>query len=199
MMMNKKDILKTSFCGIPLRNPLILASGILGVSKTYFHTLAENGIGAVTIKSISIEPRGGHKNPILLAFEGGLMNAVGYSNPGWKIAKEEFSNLSDISIPVLASIVGQNPEEFSFLAETFLHQGFAGVELALSCPHTPGFGTLAGQSTPEATFKITQAVRKKTNIPVFVKLSPNVPGIGELAKAAEDAGADAISACNTLG
>lgn len=128
------------------------------------------------------------------------MNAVGYSNAGIEEAKREFSDLSDIQIPVIASIVAEKPEEFAQLAEEIdkLKQ-FSAIELPLSCPHTPGFGLLAGQGTPEATGAITKAVREKTKLPIFVKLSPNVPGIGAIAKAAESAGASAITAVNTLG
>ncbi|MCF7861356.1 dihydroorotate dehydrogenase [Candidatus Woesearchaeota archaeon] len=190
--------LKINLCGISMKNPLILASGILGVSNEYFKTLEENGAGAVVIKSISREPRSGHPNPVILAYEAGLMNAVGYSNPGLDIAKEEFSKIT-VKIPVIASIIGSEPKDFEYMAKNFLHDGFAAVEIPLSCPHTPGFGTLAGQGTPQATTAITKAVRKHTKLPIIVKLSPNIDSIGTVAQAAEKAGADAISACNTLG
>lgn len=192
-------MLKTNLCNIELKNPTILASGILGISKEYFKTIEEGGAGAVTIKSISKEPRAGHANPILLAYEAGIMNAVGYSNQGIEDAKKEFNEITGINIPIIASIIGTEVEDFAYMAKNFLHNAFAAVEVPLSCPHTPGFGTLAGQSTPEATYEITNAVKKNTNLPVIIKLSPSVEGIGELAKAAEKAGADAVSACNTLG
>jgi dihydroorotate dehydrogenase (NAD+) catalytic subunit len=192
------DSLSTSICGINMVNPFILASGILGVSNEYFKVLEENGAGAIVIKSISREPRQGHHNPVILAYEGGMINAVGYSNPGIEKAKEEFSNKT-VNIPIIASIIGTTPEDFEYMAKYFLHDGFAAVEIPLSCPHTPGFGTLAGQGTPQATAKITKAVRRNTKLPIIIKLSPNIDSIGDVAKAAEKAGADAISACNTLG
>jgi dihydroorotate dehydrogenase (NAD+) catalytic subunit len=95
--------------------------------------------------------------------------------------------------------VGQNADEFAELAERMDALPFAAIELPLSCPHTPGYGTLAGHSTPQATEEITRAVRRKTRKPVFVKLSPNVPGIADLARAAEAAGASAITAVNSMG
>jgi dihydroorotate dehydrogenase (NAD+) catalytic subunit len=191
--------LGTQLCGIKLRNPLILAAGILGVTKASLMNVEKNGAGAVTIKSISREPRKGHSNPIIITYEAGMMNAVGYSNPGLADAKEEFTNLKEVGIPVIASIIGTTAEDFEFMARNFLSNEFAAVELPLSCPHTPGFGTLAGQGTPEATYDITRAVKKSTQLPVFVKLSPNTQEIGEVARAAERGGADAITAVNTLG
>jgi dihydroorotate dehydrogenase (NAD+) catalytic subunit len=90
-------------------------------------------------------------------------------------------------------------DDFVRVVEKLAETKFAAIELPLSCPHTPGFGLLAGQGTPESTKKIVSAIRKITKLPIFVKLSPNIPGIGDLAKAAEDAGASAITAVNTLG
>lgn len=191
--------LNTNLCGIKLKNPLILASGILGVTKASLKLAAKNGAGAVTIKSISKDPRKGHNNPILITFDAGMLNAVGYSNPGVKEAKKEFQDLKKVGVPVIASVIGQKPSEFAQVIKKLEPCGFDAVEIPLSCPHTPGFGTLAGQSTPEATFKITKAVRKATKLPIFIKVSPNIPGLTEIAKAAEKAGADAITAVNTAG
>jgi dihydroorotate dehydrogenase (NAD+) catalytic subunit len=149
-----------------------------------------------------------------------MLNAVGYSNPGVAEAAREFSDMNDIGVPVIASVIGTTVDDFLRVIEGFggllaakinrpqiannqssatNHKGFDAVEIPLSCPHTPGFGTLAGQSSPEATFRIVSGVRKKVSLPLFVKLSPNVPDIGNLAKIAEDAGADAITAVNTMG
>jgi dihydroorotate dehydrogenase (NAD+) catalytic subunit len=196
---NMNANLKTNFLGIELANPLILASGILGVTKASIRNVAKHGAGAMTMKSISIEPRSGHKNPVVITYEAGMMNAVGYSNPGWKVAKNEFSDLSDIGAPVIASIIGTEPKDFEFLAENFLSEEFAAVEVPLSCPHTPGFGMLAGQGTPQATARITKAIRRRTELPMIIKLSPNVPNLCDVAKAAEDSGADAINMGNTHG
>ena len=192
-------MLKTNLCGIKLRNPTILASGILGVTKESLVRVANSGAGAVTIKSVSKEERVGHNNPTIITFEAGMMNAVGYSNAGLKESKKEFSNLKEVNVPVIASIIGTTKEDFAYMAKNFLSNEFAAVEIPLSCPHTPGFGTLAGQTTPRATYEITKAVKKNTKLPVIVKLSPNSQAIGEVAKAAEKAGADAINMGNTHG
>ncbi len=188
-----------NLCGIMLLNPTVLASGILGVSRDLIGRAAEHGAGAATIKSVTVQPREGHHNPTVIAYEAGMLNAVGYSNPGAEAAAEEFEGLGDLPIPVIASAVGQEPEEFAEVAAALMPCGFAALEIPLSCPHTPGYGTLAGHGTPEATERITRAVRGVTDKPLFVKLSPNVPGIGELALAAVQGGADGITAVNTLG
>jgi dihydroorotate dehydrogenase (NAD+) catalytic subunit len=191
--------LETDLCGIKLKNPTILASGILGTSKHLLSRVIENGAGAVMIKSISFEAREGHRNPTVIAFEGGMMNAVGYSNFGVGGARKEFVNLKGLGAPVFASVIGTEPEDFVKVVEGLKDLDFAAIEIPLSCPHTPGFGTLAGQDTPEKTYEITEAVVKNTKLPVFVKLSPNTKNIGEVAKSAEKAGASGITAVNTLG
>ncbi len=191
--------LSISLCGIKLRNPLILASGFLGVTKASLKNVADNGAGAVTMKSVSREPRKGHKSPIVLTDGDVMINAVGYSNPGLTEAKKEFTGLDDVGVPVIASIIGEDAAQFGYVAKNFLSREFAAVEIPLSCPHTPGYGLLAGQGTPEATYEITKAVKKNTKLPVMVKLSPNIPAIGEVALAAAKAGADAINMGNTAG
>lgn len=204
--------LSVDLCGIKLSNPTILPSGILGTTKALLKRVAENGAGAVTIKSVSVEAREGHKNPTVIPLfipkseskggKGGLlgmMNAVGYSNPGVEDAVKEFINLHEVGIPVIASVVGTEAKDFARVAERLSDSDFTAIEIPLSCPHTPGFGLLAGHGTPEATFKIVSAVRKVTTLPIFAKLSPNVIEIGRIAKAAEDAGANAITAVNTMG
>jgi dihydroorotate dehydrogenase (NAD+) catalytic subunit len=199
----QKNIMSTELsvklCGIVMRNPLILASGILGVTKASLKHIADNGAGAVTMKSISREPRKGHDPPIILTEGDVMINAVGYSNPGLAEAKKEFSGLSEVGIPVIASIIGENAPEFAHMAKNFLTPEFAAVEIPLSCPHTPGYGIMGGQGTPEAAYEITKAVKSQTKLPVIVKLSASVQAIGEMAKAAEKAGADAINVTNTIG
>ena len=191
--------LKTTLTGLKLNNPLILASGILGVTKASLRYVAENGAGALTIKSISELPRKGHNGPNMHAYKAGFLNAVGYSNPGMKEAREEFQNLKEVGVPVIASFIGTKAADFAKVAEYLENCDFAAVELPLSCPHTPGYGTMAGQGTPKATELITKAVRKVTKKPLFIKVSPNIQALTDVCKAAEAAGADGITAVNTLG
>ena len=114
--------------------------------------------------------------------------------------KKEFEKLRNLDGAVIASIVGQNEHEFAEMAERLLPGEFSAVEIALSCPHTPGYGTLAGQNSPENTERITRAVREKTKLPLFVKLSPNSNAIGEVARCLRDADpAIASAAADVLG
>lgn len=191
--------LSTELCGIELSNPTVLASGILGTSKSLLQTVAAGGAGAVTTKSVSLDPMPGHNNPITVGFDAGLLNAVGYSNPGMHAAAQEFKDLEDVGVPVIASVIGSGVGDFIKVVEGLWGQGFAAIEISLSCPHTPGFGMMAGQNTPSYTRKVIAAVRRVTSIPIFVKLSPDTPNIANVAVAADEAGADAITATNTLG
>lgn len=189
----------TTIGSLKLPNPTLLASGIMGVSRASINKVIDAGAGGCVIKSISLEERVGHSAPNMITYEAGMLNAVGYSNPGVKAAREEFVNLKELKGAVIASIIGKNEDEFARMAEEFLPGDFSGVEVALSCPHTPGYGTLAGQNSPENTEKITRAVRDKTDLPLFIKISPDANPIGDVAKAAEAGGADAITATNTMG
>jgi dihydroorotate dehydrogenase (NAD+) catalytic subunit len=192
--------LDVELTGLKLKNPTILASGILGISKKMLLSVAKAGAGALTTKSITIKPREGHKNPILIqTTKETFLNAVGYSNPGLEESKKEFENLDHFPVPIIGSLVASNAEEFAYLTENIKKIGFKAIEIVLSCPHTPGFGLLAGQGTPEATEEITSAVRRKTKLPLFVKVSSNIMCLGDVVKAAEMAGANGITAINTVG
>ncbi|OVE77489.1 dihydroorotate dehydrogenase B catalytic subunit [bacterium F11] len=186
-------------CAMTLPNPTILASGIVGISRASLTLAAQSGAALVTTKSLSIESRKGHAAPIILTYPGGMINSVGYSNPGIDNVGDEFSDLKSVGSPVIGSITGRDEEEFKILAEKAAGLDFSAIEVVLSCPHTPGYGTMAGLSTPKRTEAVTRLVKDQSKVPVFVKLSPNVMGLVDLAKAAEAAGADAITAVNTAG
>lgn len=191
--------LSVNLAGIKLKNPTILASGILGLDVATLKRVAKGGAGAVTVKSLTSEPRKGHNNPIFIeATEGVFMNAVGYANKGINHGIEEFKKWNE-EVPLIGSVVAADAFEFAKLAEKIQETPIKALEIVLSCPHTPGYGLLAGQGTPKATAEITKAVRKKTKLPLSVKLSPSIEAIGEVAKAAESAGADIINMGNTLG
>ncbi len=191
--------LSTELAGIKLANPTILASGFLGTSIEMLKRVEKGGAGAVTIKSITREPRTGHNNPIVVEVRGGLLNAVGYSNMGLDAAKEEFTGVGKLGVPAIASVVAEDAKGFVELAIELSTLAFSAIEVVLSCPHTPGLGLLAGHGTPEATEEITKEVVKATKLPVIIKLSPNTQALGEVAKAAERSGAAAINMGNTLG
>jgi len=191
--------LTTTLAGLKLSNPTILASGILGVSQASLNKMIENGAGAVTVKSISLEARKGHQTPIITTYEEGMLNAVGYSNPGAKAAAEEFCQLARLKAPVIASIIGQSPDDFKKVWQMLAGSGFAAIEVPLSCPHTPGYGTMAGQHTPAMSARITKELKRASNLPIIIKVSPNHPNMVEVAQAAESAGAAAICAVNSAG
>ena len=185
--------------GLKLKNPTILASGIMGSDKASLKKIADSGAGAVTLKSITSEPRTGHSNPTVVQVDGGFLNAVGYSNMGLENSKIEFAAVSSVGVPVIASIVAATTAEFAYLTQELQGFEFSAIEVVLSCPHTPGLGLLAGHGTPEATKEIAQTVKKFSKIPIIIKLSPSSHGLGEIAKAAYEGGADILNMGNTLG
>ncbi len=199
--MSKHIDLSIELFGCTLVNPIVLASGILGTTRELLVSASQNGAGAVTIKSISEEAREGHPNPTVLAFGPGIINAVGYSNPGIDKAVLEFTDLSKVGCPVIGSIIGTCIEEFSHVASKMDKLEFAALEIPLSCPHTPGYGKLGKQDNPEDVFEIVSAVSSNTSKPIIVKLPPaaSTDNIVDLAFAAGDAGAYGITAVNTIG
>jgi len=195
-----KSRIEVELAGLRLKNPTILAAGILGMSKKILERVAKAGAGAVTTKSIGMKPREGHPNPTVLQRDTWVMNAVGLSNPGYKKFKEEI-NLEKAKIPVIASIFAGNSEDFAFLAKEMEDAKADAIELNISCPNlTPGekIGEAIGKD-PDLSYEVVKAVKKTVKIPVITKLTPNVNDIKVIAKAVERAGTDIISAINTLG
>lgn len=184
-----------------LKNPTILASGILGTTRDLLKTVSLNGAGAVTIKSISKEPRYGHPNPTVLSFGPGLINAVGYSNPGIEKVLEEFCDLDQVGCPVIGSLIGTTAEEFIYVASIMDRMGFAALEVPLSCPHTPGYGKMGNQDNPEEVARIVTAICSASTKPLFVKLPPlaSAENLIEMALSAKESGAYGITASNTIG
>ncbi len=184
------------FARIKLPNPTILASGILGVSSDVMIRAARAGAGAVVTKSFNRSGREGYHNPSFIEVEGGYLNALGIPNPGMNEMKEEILAVSKAGVPVIASVFGFDPEEFADAASMGEEGGAIAVELNVSCPHVKEVGVEIGQR-PEMVSEVTRAVKRRVRIPVIVKLTPNVTSIQEVAKAAEEGGADAITAINT--
>jgi dihydroorotate dehydrogenase (NAD+) catalytic subunit len=189
--------LSVEFAGIKLPNPTILASGILGVSSDVLIRVSRAGAGAVVTKSFNRKGREGYRNPSFIEVQGGFLNALGIPNPGMEEMREEVETVSKKGVPVIASVFGFDAEEFAESATMGEKGGAIAVELNVSCPHVREVGVEIGQR-PKVVAEVTQAVKSRVHIPVFVKLSPNVTDIAEVAKAAENAGADAITAINTV-
>lgn len=192
-------MLETKFLGKKFENPLVLASGILGVTAASMARVIEHGAGGVTVKSISKNPRTGHPNPTMIGTPTYMLNAVGLSNPGIDEALGElhaFKKMSDA--PLIGSIFAGTPEEFAEVAEKISAAPIDFLEVDISCPNvSTEFGDPFAYSIP-AVAAITSQVKAKTKVPVIMKLSPNAWNITELAKAAEANGADAITAVNTV-
>lgn len=181
--------------GLRFRNPILLASGILGISPDLFRRMENAGAGGIVTKSVGMAPRKGHVNPTIVELPFGLINAMGLPNAGWKDFSEELEGMR-LTIPLIISIFGSRAKEFSILASNLEPYADA-YELNLSCPHAAGVGAEVG-SSPHSVRKITEATKASTRKPVIVKLTPNTDDVPSLAKAAEAGGADAISAINTL-
>ena len=189
-------MLQTTLCNIKLKNPTILASGILGVTKESVEKVGKAGAGAVTLKSLCHEERLGNKNPTMFAFDGGFLNAVGLSGQGIDSALKEFKRLDNLSVPVIGSIFGYKIEQFGEVAKKMASLNPSMIEIDISCPHLD-YGK-PYYADPELTYKVTKIVKDNAGkIPVSAKLSPNVYDIKEIAHSAERAGADAITAINT--
>jgi len=190
-------MLEVEICQIKMKNPTALAAGVLGSTSASLNWAARSGAGAVVTKSFGLEPNKGYPNPTTVEVEGGIINAIGLSNPGVERFKEELKKL-DGNVPQIASIYGSTPEDFSQIASK-VHNLVDALELNVSCPHAmEGCGASIGQD-PNLTTQIVKAVKKTVKSPVLVKLTPNVTDIVEIARAAESGGADALTLINSLG
>jgi dihydroorotate dehydrogenase (NAD+) catalytic subunit len=194
------DKLETKFCNISFSNPFILPSGIIQEIKD--HKLAFNGgAGGVTLKSLTNEPREGNPIPRIIKYKSGILNSVGIRNPGLEKGKQMISDfIKSSSKPVIVSIFANRIDDFKKLAEGILDIKPEIIELNLSCPNVEDeFGTPLG-TAKESSFNAVAAVKKITGkIPILAKLTPNIAGIAEMAKACEAAGADGITAINAVG
>jgi dihydroorotate dehydrogenase (NAD+) catalytic subunit len=172
-----------------------LASGILGVAASTMIRAARSGADAVVTKSLGSAPRKGHPGPSLTASHGGLLNAVGLTNPGIDAFDAEMQLLRKAKVPVIISIFGDTPQEIAEVAQTASGMKPAALELNLSCPHAE---ISQISHSPAITYDYVQAVKNVVDIPVFAKLTPNASDYVAVGKAAQDAGADAIVAINTV-
>lgn len=194
--------LATTFLGIRLENPLVLASGILGTTGASLASVAQSGAGAVTSKSVWRNRHDGHPNPTVLDLgNGNLINAVGLPHGGLEEAQIEFANFRKLcKKPLFASIAASTQREFAETVAAIAALKPDVIELNISCPNVESeFGRPFACSVRD-TSTVTRLAKKAANkIPLTVKLSPNVENIAEIAKAAASAGADAITAINTVG
>jgi len=191
-----KPSLSTSIGTLTLERPTILASGILGISLDIFERLYRSGAGAVVTKSLSKEPWEGYVNPTIFSVKGGgWLNAVGLANPG----ATEFSNMISKSheVPIIVSLVGSTEDDFDFMVKQFENCKISAYELNLSCPHVAKVGLEVGDDV-ELVKKIVKKVKSNTNVPVIAKVGLGTTNYLDTVGAACEAGADGITAINTI-
>jgi dihydroorotate dehydrogenase (NAD+) catalytic subunit len=194
--------LKVDFLHLQLKNPLVLASGVLGSSPSLMLRCALEGAGAVTAKSCGLEAREGHENPVTVAWDGGVLNAIGLTNPGvsseLSLLRQTKKSLEPLGVPLFASIFAPDLKAFSETARTIAEAEPDLIEVNISCPNVADDFGLPFSSSAESAAAVTRAVRRAVTLPISIKLAPNVPDIGGIAYAAAEEGADAITAVNTM-
>lgn len=192
--------LSVNLCGIELDNPVIPASGTFGYGYEYAQLFDINILGTFSFKGTTKDPRFGNPTPRIAECYSGMINAVGLQNPGVdKVISEELPKLKEcFDKKVMANVGGFSVDEYVHTAKLLDKEEQVGwIEVNISCPNVHGGGIAFGTS-PENAAIITKAVKEAVTKPVIVKLSPNVTDIVAIAKACEDAGADAISLINTM-
>jgi len=200
--MSEIDV-SVDLCGCQLPNPTVLASGILGLSHAVLTRVARSGAGAVTTKSCSLKPRSGYPNPTILDWGPGLINAVGLSNPGVEVMVEEIQAakalLSPLGVPVIASIFADTIYDFGTITRFISEAAPDILEVNVSCPNLDDRYQQMFAADPYVSAQVTRRVKRYTDAPVLVKLSPNVTDIAKIAEAVVEAGADGITAINSVG
>lgn len=185
--------------GLTLKNPVMAASGTFGYGEEYARYVDLNRLGAVIVKGLSLEPRKGNPAPRIMETPCGMLNAIGLENVGVKVfIRDKLPFLRRFNTMVVANIFGESIAEYRKVAEILSGtEGVHALEVNVSCPNVKKGGIVFG-SSPGPAAEVTRAVKGSTDLPVIVKLSPNVTDIAEVAQAVEDAGADAVSLINTL-
>ncbi len=192
------DLLSINLAGIPMKNPLMTASGTFGFGEEFADFLELSQVGAIVVKGLTREPRRGNAGRRIAETPSGMLNCIGLQNPGIEVfLRETLPRIRRYGAPIIANINGNVVDDYAFLAEALDDSGVAGIEVNISCPNTQ-HGCMAFGVVPETAATVTAAVKKRTKLPVIVKLSPNVTDITVIAKAVEEAGADAVSLINTL-
>ena len=191
---------KVTLCGIELDNPVIPASGTFGYGYEFAELYDINCLGTFSFKGTTKDPRFGNDTPRIAECPSGMLNAVGLQNPGVeKVISEELPKLAKVfTKPVMANVSGFSVDDYVYTTEKLAREEQVGwLEINISCPNVHGGGMSFG-TDPCMAADVVSAVRKVTDKPLIIKLSPNVTDIVSIAKACEDAGADGISLINTL-
>jgi len=191
--------LSVNLAGIDMKNPVMVASGTFGYGEEYSQFFDLGNLGAIVTKSITLAPRAGNRPPRLYETPSGMLNAIGLQNVGLdRFIHEKMVFLRKIGIPIIVSISGEEVSEYAEIASRLSDiDGISGIELNISCPNVSKGGMLFG-SDAQVTYDLVKSIRRSTDLPLIVKLSPNVTSITDIAVAAENGGADAISLINTV-
>ncbi len=185
--------------GLLLQNPVMTASGTFGYGIEYREFFDIERLGAIVCKATTLTPRAGNREPRIAETACGMLNSIGLQNEGVKsLITEKAPQWAKLKVPVIVNIAGESVADYAELARLLDGvPGIAGLEVNISCPNVAEGGTAFGADCT-ASAAVTAAVKKTTSLPVIVKLTPNVTDIAAVAKAVEEAGADAISLINTL-
>ncbi len=185
--------------GLSLKNPIMPASGCFGFGREYSQFYDLSKLGAIMIKATTPEPRYGNPTPRVAETDAGMLNAIGLQNPGLKkVISEELAFLNGYDVPIIANIAGSMVEDYVQVArEISKERNVHALELNISCPNVKEGGITFG-TDPDVAKAVTKAVKEVSEVPVYVKLSPNVTNIVEMATAVEAGGADGLTMINTL-
>ena len=191
--------LAVKFCGISMKNPIVAASGTFGFGLEYDGYLDLNTeVGAISVKGLTPTARPGNAGVRIAETPSGVLNCIGLENPGAEaFVADILPNLKQYDVPIFVNISGNTLEEYEYMAKTLTVEGIAALEVNISCPNVKCGGMAFGVQA-ESAAAVCKAVKGHTDLPVIMKLSPNVTDIVEIARAVEAAGADGISMINTL-
>lgn len=192
-------MLEVSLCGIPLKNPVLAASGTFAYGVEFERLVDMNALGGFVVKGLSREPIEGNPMPRVFEAEAGMINSIGLQNIGVRaFVQEKLPALARLNTAVFANVFGYHTEDYVEVVRVLEdHPGLAGYELNVSCPNT-SHGGIYFSSDPDLLSEVVTAVRQVATRPLIVKLSPNVSAIEPLARAAEESGAGALSLVNTF-
>lgn len=196
---NSYPDLRVKIGALELQNPVMTASGTFGYAREFENLLNLHRLGGIIVKGISLEPRSGNPPPRIVETACGMLNAIGLQNVGVeRFISEKIPYLRGINVPIVVNILGDSLEEYQEITRRLVGvEGIAAIEVNISCPNVKKGGVAFG-TNPKMAAAVTETVKKTADVPIMVKLSPNVADITLLAQAVEDAGADSISLINTL-
>lgn len=184
--------------GLSLKNPVIPASGCFGFGREFSELYDLSLLGSIMIKAVTKEPRIGNAMPRIAETPAGMLNAIGLQNPGIDRVEDELRWLARYDLPIIANVAGYSDEDYCYVAERISKvPNIGGLEINISCPNVKQGGITYGQD-PEIARQLTRKIKAAASKPVYMKLSPNVANIKEMAQAVEDGGADGITMINTL-